>query len=266
VENIFLRQVLSLNQQTMQPVPAACLRVLCFRRWSLGKMKERISQFAWALHDRRRAALSVPLGAVVGVIGWKWLGLVAKVAFLVGWILALTIYLVLMGIVIFQADGIMTRQRASRDEPNRVILLVVLSVVALIGNICVGVILTSAGNKHPGHVSLLVGLSVWAVIMSWCLLHAAVGQHYARLYYEETDAQSRPFPGGMRQGFSFHGNEQPDYLDFMYISFTVGLTYAISDVNVTSATLRRMVLIHSVVSFFFYTTILGVVLNAILTS
>jgi len=232
----------------------------------LGKMKERISQFAWALHDRGRAAMSVPLGAVAGVICWKWLGLVGKVAFLAGWILALTIYLILLGIVIFQADGALTRQRASRDEPNRVMLLITLSMVALMGNICVGVILTSEGNKHLGHASLLVGLSVWAVIMSWCLLHAAAGQHYARLYYEEMDAQGRSFPGGMRQGFLFYGNEQPDYLDFMYISFTVGLTYAISDVTVTSATLRRMVLIHSVVSFFFYTTILGVVLNAILTS
>ena len=151
----------------------------------MGKMKEWISQFAWALHDRGRASMSVPLGVVAGVICWKWLGLVGKVAFLAGWILSLTIYLVLLGIVIFQADGALTRQRASRDEPNRVILLIILSMVALMGNICVGVILTSAGNKHPGHISLLVGLSVWAVIMSWCLLHATVGQHYARLYYEE---------------------------------------------------------------------------------
>ena len=192
--------------------------------------------------------------------------MVGKVAFLAGWILALTIYLILLGIVIFKADSAMTRQRVSRDEPNRVFLLIVLTMVALLGNISVGVILTSVANKHPGHASLLVGMSVWAVIMSWFLLHTAVGQHYARLYYDDTDAQGRPFPGGMRQGFLFPGNEQPNYLDFMYISFTVALSYAVSDVDVTSATQRRMVLIHSVVSFFFYTTILGVVLNAIMTS
>ena len=229
----------------------------------MGKMKERIGQFAWELHDRRRAALSVSLGAVAGVIGWKWLGMVGKVAFLAGWILALTVYLVLLGIVIFKADGAMTRQRVSRDEPNRLMVLIVLIVVALLGNISVGVILSSEGHKDPGQARLLVGLSVWAVIMSWCLLHAAVGQHYARLYYDDTDAQGRPFPDGMRRGFVFPGNEQPNYMDFMYISFTVGLTYAISDVNVTSATQRRTVLMHSVISFFFYSTILGVVLNAI---
>jgi len=84
----------------------------------MGKMKERISQFAWELHDQRRAALSVSLGAVAGVIGWKWLGLGGKVAFLAGWILALTIYLVLLGTVIFQADGAMTRQRVSRHPAH----------------------------------------------------------------------------------------------------------------------------------------------------
>lgn len=232
----------------------------------MGKMKERINQFAWELHDQRRTALSVSLGALTGAIGWKWLGLTGKVSFLSGWILAMTIYLVLLGIVIFHADGVMTRQRVSKDEPSRVMVLIVLIIVALLGNISVGVILSSEGNKDPGHTRLLVGLSVWAVIMSWCLLHAAVGQHYARLYYDETDAHGRPFPGGMRQGFVFPGNEQPNYLDFMYISFTVGLTYAVSDVNVTSAIQRRMVLMHSIISFFFYSTILGVVLNAIVTS
>ena len=174
--------------------------------------------------------------------------------------------MILLGIVIFQADGPMTKQRVSRDEPNRVVLMIVLILVALLGNVSVGVILTSVGNEHPTHARLLVGLSVIAVILSWFLLHTIFGQHYGRLYYEDTDAQGLPFPNGMRQGFQFPGGELPTYLDFMYISFTVGLTYAMSDVNVTSAAQRRIVLIHSVISFFFYSTILGVVLNAIVTS
>lgn len=229
-------------------------------------LKKRISHFAWELHDQWRAAVSGALGAVVAASCWKWFGLNGKVAFLLGWILALTIYLILLGIVIFQADGPMTKQRVSRDEPNRVLLLVVLIIVALMGNISVGVILTSVGSQHPTHARLLVGLSVWAVMLSWFLLHTAVGQHYARLYYEDTDRYGRPFPEGMRRGFMFPGSPDPTYLDFLYVSFTVGLTYAMSDVNVTNEVQRRMVLIHSVVSFFFYSTILGVVLNAIVTS
>jgi uncharacterized membrane protein len=229
-------------------------------------IKKRISHFAWELHDLWRFVLSVSLGAMVGVMSWKWLGLGGEVAFLAGWILTWAIYLVLLGIVIFQADGPMTKQRVSRDQPNRALLLIVLIMVALIGNISMGVILTSVGSHHPTQARLLVGLSVWAVIMSWLLLHTAAGQHYARLYYEDTDRQGRPCPEGMCQGLEFPGGAPPTYLDFMYFAFAVGLTYAVSDVNVTSVIQRRMVLIHSVVSFFFFTTILGVVLNAIVTS
>ncbi len=104
------------------------------------------------------------------------------------------------------------------------------------------------------------------MILSWLLLHTAYGQHYARLYYEDTDTHGRPFPGGLRRGFVFPGTPEPTYVDFLYVSFTVGLTYAMSDVNVTNEIQRRTVLIHSIISFFFYSTVLGVVLNAIVTS
>ena len=229
-------------------------------------IKKRISHFAWELRDPGRSAVSFSLGVIVVLISWKWLGFSGKIAFLAGWILSLAGYLFLQGIVIFQADGPMTKQRVSQDQPNRALLLILLIIVALIGNISVGVILTSVGGQHPTHARRLVGLSVWAVIMSWLLLHTAAGQHYARLYYEETDRQGRPFPGGMRQGVEFPGGDLPAYMDFMYLSFTVGLTYAVSDVNVTSGIQRRFELLHSVVSFFFYTTVLAVVLNAFVTS
>jgi uncharacterized membrane protein len=229
-------------------------------------IKKRISHFAWELHDPGRSALSFSLGAIMALISWKWLGFSGKIAFLAGWILSLAVYLFLLGIVIFQADGPMTKQRVSQDQPNRALLLLLLIMVALMGNISVGVILTSVGSHHPTNARLLVGLGVWAVIMSWLLLHTAAGQHYARLYYEDIDREGRPFTGGMRQGLEFPGGELPTYLDFMYFAFTVGLTYAVSDVNVTSADHRLTVFLHSVVSFFFYTTILGVVLNAIVTS
>jgi uncharacterized membrane protein len=113
---------------------------------------------------------------------------------------------------------------------------------------------------------LFLGLSVIAVILSWLLLHTAFGQHYARLYYEDRDRHENLFPGGSRQGFEFPGTPNPTYGDFLYISFAVGLTYAMSDVSVTNEIQRRMVLVHSIISFFFYSTVLGVVLNAIVTS
>jgi uncharacterized membrane protein len=122
--------------------------------------KSRFFHFAWEIHDRWRAVLSVSLGAAWGFIFWKGLGFPWKVASLCGWIVALSIYLALLGIVIYYADAPMTKQRVSRDEPNRVFLLFVLVLVALLGNISVGIILTSVGNEPPAHARpFTVGLT-----------------------------------------------------------------------------------------------------------
>ena len=128
------------------------------------------------------------------------------------------------------------------------------------------VALTAVGQRPAFHARRLVTLSVMAVILSWLLLHTAFGQHYARLYYDETDSKGHPFPDSMRRGFVFPGTPEPTYEDFIYVAFAIGLTYAMSDVNVTNEVQRRVVLIHSIISFFFYSTVLGVVLNAIVTS
>ena len=97
-------------------------------------LKKGIAHFAWELHDLWRSALSFGLGILAAVVCWVWLGLSGNVVFLAGWIVSLAIYLVLLGIVIFQADAPMTQQRVSRDQPNRVFLLIVLIMVDLKGH------------------------------------------------------------------------------------------------------------------------------------
>jgi uncharacterized membrane protein len=231
----------------------------------MGKIRTRLYHFIWNLNDPRRAALCLILGGVLYAVGWSeewgW-----ELSFLCGWIIALTVYLILLYIVIFTADAQKTRERISLVDPTQLFLLIVLTLVTLLGNMSVGVILTAVGQRTALHARLFLSLSVLAVILSWLLLHTAYGQHYARLYYEDTDRYGKPFPNGLRRGFTFPETPEPTYEDFLYVSFAIGLTYAMSDVNVTNEVQRRTVLIHSVISFFFYSTVLGVVLNAIVTS
>jgi uncharacterized membrane protein len=231
----------------------------------MGKVRDRLYQFIWELNDPKRAGLCLLLGGAIYAIGWRR-GLGWELSFLSGWIVAVTAYLLLLYIVIFTADAARTRERISLVDPTQLFLLIVLTLVTLLSNMSVGVILTAVGQRPAGHVQILLILGVIAVVLSWLLLHTAFGQHYARLYYDDTDRHGRPFPGGLRRGFVFQGTPEPTYLDFQYISFTIGLTYAMSDVNVTDEVQRRTVLIHSIIAFFFYSTVLGVVLNAIVTS
>jgi uncharacterized membrane protein len=232
----------------------------------MGKMKERFFDFVWNLHDRRRALICGSLGLVAAVLAYRLLGWKWEFSFLVGWILALASYLVLLGIVIFTANGPMTQERVSKDEPNRMALMALTVFASLFGTVIVGFLLTAVGKHSLVHSRLLLTLSVLAVLLAWFHLHTAFGQHYARLYYEGKDIYGRPFQDGMRKGFAFPGTDQPTYLDFLYVAFTLALTYSMSDVNVKSELLRRTVLIHSLVSFFFYSTVLAGILNAIITS
>jgi uncharacterized membrane protein len=231
----------------------------------MGKLTESFYHFVWNLNDLKRVSLCIPFGVGMFLVG-RWFGWVLEISFLAGWNFALALYIILLGIVIITADKTRTRQRISQVDPTRGFLVLILSMVALLGNMSVGAILTAVGQRSAPHARLLLGLSVIAVILSWLLLHTAFGQHYSRLYYDDTDSQGRPFPEGLRRGFNFPGTPEPTYLDFLYVSFTIALTYAMSDVTVTNEVQRRLVLAHSIIAFFFYSTVLAAVLNAIVTS
>jgi uncharacterized membrane protein len=97
-------------------------------------------------------------------------------------------------------------------------------------------------------------------------LHTAFGVHYARLYYEGKDIHGRPFEAGQRKGFRFPGTENPNYLDFLYISLKVALIYDMGEVVVENPVIRHNVLVHSLVSFFFNVVVLAGAMNAIVTS
>ncbi len=235
-------------------------------RIAWGKARKYLFDFAWSLRDRRRAAVCISLGVVTAVLVYKLLGWTWELSFLCGLILTMSGELFFRGIIIFSADGRMTQERVSRDEPNRKALMVLIVSLSILGTGTVGQVLTAVGKHPQGQARVLLLLGVAAVLMSWVVLHTAFGVHYARLYYEAKDIHGRPFKEGMRSGFRFPGTSTPNYIDFLYVSFTVALTYSMSDVAVENPVMRRTVLVHSLVSCFFYTTVLTGVLNAILTS
>lgn len=238
----------------------------CPMRMVLGTMRKWLFDFAWDLRERGRGAICISLGVATAVLVSRLLAWTWQLSFLCGLIMTMGSELMLRSIVFFSADGPMTRDRASRDEPNRKTLMVSIISLSILATGTVGQALTAV-SKHPqGQARVLLVLSVAAVLLSWAVLHTVFGVHYARLYYEAKDIHGRPFKEGRRSGFHFPGTENPNYIDFLYISFTVALTYSMSDVVVENPLVRRTVLMHSLISFFFYSTVLAGLLNAILTS
>lgn len=160
------------------------------------------------------------------------------------------------------SDSATTARLAEKKETSDRLMLtlaVVLSGCSLAG---VAVMLHRSADDTPFRANLHLGLSLLAVFLSWTILHALFGIHYARLYYDR-DANGAIPPWG--QGLEFPENAQPDFWDFMYFSFTLAVCYQVSDVTIRSRHVRRVTLAHVLLSFLNVTMIIGIVVEIVST-
>ncbi len=208
------------------------------------------------------------LCAYLGIVVWQVLTLRLswQHASLIGWMTGAISYLLWVAFVLstdHQAHEL--RNRFTHTEPNKIKLLTVIAIILLFSILFVGILLSSLKLHKSGDHTWLLVLSGLSIILSWLVLHTSFALHYARLYYDNDDEYGNPFPDGIRAGLIFPGDEDPVYIDFFYFSFSLGLTYAVSDVNVSRSDMRKVIFIHSMFSFFFYSTVITLVLNTIVT-
>ena len=104
-----------------------------------------------------------------------------------------------------------------------------------------------------GGISVAV-MSALGVISAWWILHTSYALHYAYQYYRSEESAG---------GLDFPSDQSPDQLDFAYFAFTIGTSFAVSDVNVTDRAIRRAVLGHQILSFFYNTSVLALVINLV---
>jgi uncharacterized membrane protein len=104
-------------------------------------------------------------------------------------------------------------------------------------------------NREPAHLALAAA----TILLSWAFTHTIFAIHYAHEYYDEKTHKAG--------GLNFPGQDPPDYWDFVYFSFVVGMTSQVSDVAVATSSLRRLVAVHGVVSFIFNVTLLALMVN-----
>lgn len=114
--------------------------------------------------------------------------------------------------------------------------------------------LTAIGHALSRGSGVEAALAVASVPLGWLTLHVLAAFHYAALWYQ-----------GGAKGLSFPGTETPDAWDFLYFSLTIGMTAQVSDVVVERGSLRRLVLAHGVVSFFYNTVIVALSVNAVIS-
>jgi uncharacterized membrane protein len=203
-----------------------------------------------------RLVIVIAIAAVAEMLTRGWWGTGTRLLF--GWDAGALAYLLLAWVVVARSDDDMTRVRAQQyDQSGYVIFLLVLT-AASASFVAIGFL---AGNlkalafwPRAGYLAL----TVTALLLSWLLIQTLFAFHYAHLYY------ARPEAGTEHQrGLKFPDEGEPDYLDFAYYAFVIGMTSQVSDVAVMARHMRRVTLIHGVLSFVYNITILAMSINII---
>jgi uncharacterized membrane protein len=153
----------------------------------------------------------------------------------------------------------MSRNAKFQDD-GRAVILSLITAAAFASLLAIGFILHDTKGLSTGLLSLHVVLSILTIVGSWLLVHTIFASHYAKDYYQ--DDPSTPELDD-RGGLDFPDCIQPDYWDFLYFSFVIGMTSQVSDVQILSRRLRRLALFHGVLSFFFNTAIVAMSINII---
>ena len=216
-------------------------------------------QLTWLIHfsagQRLATALGIALAAFLAQPNW----ISTHTRVLVSWNLGVLIYLGLAWALVARSDAKMTHDHAlSQDQSGYVIFLFVVS-AACAGIVAIGFIVSTLKGLAFWPKAWHLALSIAALISSWLLIQIVFAFHYARRYYENHRRGKTSESGGL----SFPGQQAPDYLDFAYYSFVVGMTSQVSDITTTTRSMRRLTLIHGVLAFIFNIAIVAMSINII---
>jgi len=190
------------------------------------------------------AAVGVLAGAVAKPFAiWQMVMLIGWCAFAVA----------LLGWVWFDVSGCdaaHTRERATTIDPTRISSISVVVIAGVMSLVAVGFGLEEAREQDGALAVALTILSLSAVVLSWLLVHTMFVLRYAHEYYTAPEG-----------GIAFPGDEAPDYRDFAYFAFTIGVAFAVSDTQVTARKIRRIVFRQALVSYLLGAVIIGLAIN-----
>jgi uncharacterized membrane protein len=197
--------------------------------------------------------------AVVAFIGLQ--GHAAFATQLVGaWDVFTLAVVVLAWFVIATKDPYEVRRYARLQDASATFLFIVVVSAATVSLFAVFILLGSSKNLSPASFAAHVILSVAAIVLSWTLVHTLFSLRYAHHYYVDAHKMDRDAIEG---GLIFPGDNSPDYFDFAYFSFVIGMTCQVSDVQISSKTMRRLATVHGLISFAFNTAILAMFVNIV---
>lgn len=179
------------------------------------------------------------------------LGAEARIALLAGFDFAALVFLVAT-LPLLRADAEAMRRAAKVNDVNRVALLAINVLLSLVVLIVIGTLIARPATLYWADVALIVA----TLVLSWVFANTVFTLHYAHLFYLQSD-------GHDRRGLEIPGTREPSYWEFLYFSFTLGMTFQTSDITIDGRHVRKVALVHCMLAFLFNMGVLAFAVNAL---
>ncbi len=206
-----------------------------------------------AVRARPRMLISLIFGTLVLYFGPTDVGTTRA---LLAWNASTVLFIVLILVMMGRTRAQDIRDHSSAEEEGRFTVLTVVIAAAAMTLIAIGVEIFAVKEMQGASRALRLALTFGTVISSWAFVHVVFTIYYAHEFHSEMAGKKV-----LRGGLQFPGETMPDYWDFLYFAFTVGMTAQTSDVVITSRRMRRLVIVHAIVSFVFTTAVIALTVN-----
>ena len=214
--------------------------------------------------DIKRGYRSLLIGTAVTTTSLSVLNLTEALS--LGFLAAMVFDMVALFSVSYGLSPVETRSIFSRHKARPATLVQRTILLAFMSFGLMSICVKDIHGNHDSHLPIWVRLMMYffALFLTWMQLQNGFAAYYAKKYFM---LNPDPACNGLNpQGFVFPSTDEPVFTDFLYVSYAVGLTYAMSDTNLEDSSIRRAVLVHSVISFLFYSTVITAVLNLVTTT
>ena len=180
------------------------------------------------------------------------------VKIMISWAVFALSYIITSWIVFFAQEPAQIRALSKQEDGSRLYVFSLIIITAFASLFTVLLLMLSQNGKDTPQ-AVFIPVAVSAMMFSWIMVHTIFGFHYAHLYYGDDTKDSTKHA----EGLEFPGEKKPDYIDFAYFSFVIGMTFQVSDTAVTSKTIRRLVLLHGLLSFGLNTFVVALTINLV---
>jgi len=167
-------------------------------------------------------------------------------------------YIITSCVVFFRQKPAQIRELSKREDGSRLYVFSLVILTSFVSMLTVLLLMRSQNAKAAPEI-VFIPVAIGSMLFSWIMVHTIFAFHYAHLYYGDDTNDSTKHA----EGLEFPGKEKPDYFDFAYFSFVIGMTFQVSDVDVTSRSIRRLVLLHGLLSFGLNTFVVALTINLI---